>query len=138
MPTNYLRAIGYCLLGGGAALAIGSINHLYRMSESTAKYRGILAPHLASVPDGGVYSDSAAELDQKFAVQISSADTLELKFFQKSSEGGADAGTTRAVAIGGVILMGIGMALSNRSQCKSQKNREAEQAGRGDGDKPSN
>ena len=125
--------IGFCLLGGGAALAFGSINLLYRISENAVKYGEILAPHLASVPNGGAYSTNADEWNQKFSIQIPSDDAFKLKFLQASSEGGVDIGTTRVSAIGGLILMGLGMRLSARPEGGSNKKQQTEQAGTSNG-----
>jgi hypothetical protein len=131
MPSKYIRMIGFCILGGGAALALGSMNNLYRMSERLARYQEILAPHLAAVPVGGVYSGGSEELNEKFAIRIPTDDAIQLKFLQMASRSGADASTTRAFAIGGVIMMGIGMGIASNSTCSSRKNEEAEQAADG-------
>ena len=127
MPSKYIRTIGFCLLGGGAPLVFGSMKQLYQRSEQAARYREILAPHLATVPDGSV-SSTGTDFEKKFAMQIPADETFELKFLQMSSVHGADTGTTIVLAVGGLILMGVGMGLSSYSACTPHRKEEAEQA----------
>ena len=108
-------------------MALGSMKHLYRRSEQAAMYREILAPHLATVPDRGVFSTGTDDFNQKFAMQIPADEAFELKFLQISSERGADAGTTIVFAVGGLILMGVGIRLSANPECRTSKNQLAEQ-----------
>jgi hypothetical protein len=125
MPSKYIRMIGFCLLGGGAPLVFGSMKELYRRGEQAARYRELLAPHLATVPEGGAFS-VGTDSEKKFAMQIPADETFELKFLQMSSEHGADAGTTIALAVGGLILMGVGMRLSSNSACTPCRKEEAQ------------
>ena len=127
MTTHCLRNIGYVLLGTGVSLALITVNDLYRRSEIAEKYRAILAPHLAGTPHGGAVSDSTATLNQKHSVQIPEQDIFELKSMQASLQGGVDAGTTRACALGAVILIGLGMGVSAASRRKSSKDQLAAQ-----------
>ena len=108
-------------------MVFGSMKQLYQRSEQAARYREILAPHLATVPDGGVFS-TGTDFEKKFAMQIPADETFELKFLQMSSEHGADTGTTIVLAVGGLILMGVGMGLSSYSACTPRRKEEAEQA----------
>ncbi len=127
MAPKYIRMIGFCLLGGGAPLIFGSMKELYRRSEEAARYREILAPHLAIVPEEGAFS-TGPDFEKKFAMQIPADETFELKFLQISSEHGADNGTTIVLAVGGLILTVVGMGLSSNSACTPRRKEEAEQA----------
>jgi hypothetical protein len=127
MSAKYTRLFGSCLLGGGVALAFGAINQLHRMSETAAKYREVLAPHLANVPLAAAYSGSAEDLKWKFSVRTQTSETFQLKALDLIGSR-SDPSTARVLAIGGLVMMGIGAGLLSNSTCTSAKNSDAEQA----------
>jgi hypothetical protein len=90
------------------------------MSWKGAMVRDILTPHLTSVPKA-IDAD-----DLNFTIQLSKDDAFKLWYFHASTKSCADAGSARVRAIGGMILMGIGMGLASNSACKTRKKEEAE------------